>query len=135
MPIARSVLSVTTGAQSRVATSLYELGQRVKPGADVTVTDQYGSEFSAFITALTPVELTVFVGGGPCVFRQSEILRIRERRNDSVVNGAVSGFAIGAGFVLGATLIASIANYYVDEGRTAKATLAFGGAAPGWARS
>ena len=90
-------LSVTASAQSRVATSLDELGQRVKPGADITVTDQYGSEFSGFIMALTPVELTIFVGGGPRLFRQSEILRIRERRNDSLVNGAVSGFAIGAG--------------------------------------
>jgi hypothetical protein len=64
------------------------------------------------------------------VFRQTEILMTRTP-DDSLVNGAVSGFAIGAGFILGATLIASIANYYIDEGRTAKATLAFGACGAG----
>jgi hypothetical protein len=124
-------LSATVSAQTRIAGSLEELGRGVGPGADVTVTDRYGSEFPGFITALTPTELTVFVGGAPRVFRQGEILRIRERRNDSLVNGTLAGFGIGAGFVLGATIIASIANYYVDEGKTARVALAFGGCGAG----
>ena len=118
-------------AQSGVAGSLEQLARIVTPGADITLIDQYGVEFSGFITVLTPRELTMFVDGTPRVFGQNEIFRIHERRNDSLLNGALWGFGTGAGFVLGATIIANIANYYIDESRVAKTVMAFGASGAG----
>ena len=118
-------------AQSRIAGSLEQFSRVTALGSDITLFDHEGGEFSGFITALTPRELTMFVDGAPRVFGEREILRIHERRNDSVVNGALLGFAIGAGSAWAMTSIAKSANYYVDGAKATQGILGFGAGAAG----
>lgn len=118
-------------AQSRIAGSLEQFSRVTALGSDITLIDHEGGEFSGFITALTSRELTMFVDGAPRVFGEREILRIHERRNDSLFNGALLGFGIGAGSALAMTSIAKSANYYVDEAKATQGILAFGAGGAG----
>ena len=119
------------GAQDRVAASLEQLARIVGPGSDITVIDRDGTRLSGFITALTPVDLTVFVDGAPRMFTETDVLRIEERRHDSLLNGALLGFGIGAGSAVGMTLIAKAANYYIHEDKVARNILTFGACGAG----
>lgn len=118
-------------AQDRATASFEQLARFVRPGADITLIDRQGSELSGFITALTPVELTVFVDGARRTFKESDVLRIDQGRNDSLIDGALTGFGVGAGSALGMTLIAKAANYYIDGGKAARNVLAFGACGAG----
>src|SRR5262245_19410799 len=112
-------------AQPVIARSFEALGRLLRPGADITVIELSGAQRSAIVTALTAGELTVVSQGSRYVFRERDVARVEQRRHDSPVNGAAIGFAVGAGTALGMTAIARVANYYVEEGRTARTTLAF----------
>lgn len=103
-------------AQVGVAHSLEQLASIVVPGTKITLTDDFNDEFSGSIKEVTPTALTVWVDdGAPRVFRESQILRVQERRNDSVMNGVLVGTAIGAGSAAGMTIIAYSANYYIHK--------------------
>lgn len=118
-------------AQGRAAGSLDELIRVVRPNTEIVLTDNYGSEFSGVLSRLTSSELTLSVEGRPRVFDSSEIVRIRARRRDSLVNGTLWGLAAGAGTVLTMTALASGANYYIHERDAAIGVAVFGCAGAG----
>ena len=104
--IAFAMTSSSVHAQERVARSFEQLQVLVEPGDTISI-EAVGSEIAAEIASLTPTELTVMVAGDRRTFAPQDISRIRQRRGDSLANGAWWGFGIGVGLgVLGAVAVA-----------------------------
>ena len=99
-------------AQEPVA-SLSQVGDRLKPGDTVWVTDAQGREIKGEIGALEPGDITVRGRGGR-TFNGSDVRQVTVRRRDSLANGATIGMAIGALAGLGAG-IAACAAYPKDD--------------------
>ena len=100
------------GAQE-LASSFDQLRILVKPGDTVNVTDGKGQETRGKISALSSSSLELTVAGTPRAFLESEVRTIRQRRADSLKNGALWGLAIGAG--LGAIPQYDGGWYYTSE--------------------
>src|SRR3954471_10934650 len=118
-------------AQGAVAGSLADLVHIVRPGTEVVLVDRDGREVTGVVTAVTPAELTLAAADRARIFRDDEISGIRERRSDSVLDGTLKGFAVGAGTVLGMTVIASSANYSAHGEGLASMFALFGGVGAG----
>ena len=88
--------------QERVeyARSFEQLQVFVGRGDTISVREGSGEEFSARVASLTATELVVAVNGQNRTFRSDDVIRIRQRRGDSLANGTWLGFGIGAGFAL-----------------------------------
>ena len=82
------------------ATTLEQLRVLVKPGDTIRVTDAGGAEVKGTIEGLSSSELELRVGDGERRLKEADIVKIRQRRDDSLADGARKGFAVGA--VLGA---------------------------------
>jgi hypothetical protein len=91
--------------------SFDQLDTRLKPGDRVWVTDAAGREVEGKIQSLSPDALTL-KGDGPRKFAASEVSAIRQRREDSLKNGALIGLAVGS--ALGATVCVGMASQ--DDG-------------------
>ena len=78
------------------AQSLEQLKVLVAPGDDLTVFDPPGATTRGKLSAITPEELVLDVGGDVRRWRQADIRAIQLREKDSIVNGILSGAAIGA---------------------------------------
>ncbi len=87
------------------ATSFEHLRAIATPGARVIVTNAAGEQVSGRIAELSSSSLSITANGNRHDFAERDIASIRERRDDSLANGARRGFAIGAG--LGALAIAT----------------------------
>ena len=83
--------------ESGVATSFEQLRVLVMPGSAVTVTDPDGSVTSGRIASLSSTELSLLVDDAPRSYGERDVTLIRQRRDDSLANGARRGFWIGAG--------------------------------------
>lgn len=90
----------TARAGLGVATSFEQLRVLVGPGARVTVINSTGDQTTGAISALTPSSLSLGVDGSLRDFGEADVATIRQRRSDSLGNGAKWGFGIGAGFGL-----------------------------------
>jgi hypothetical protein len=77
------------------ARSFQELDTAVTRGSQLTVTDASGREVTGTLSDLTSSILTIRSNGRPVAFRESEVVRIRQRRTDSLLNGAVIGAVSG----------------------------------------
>lgn len=99
------VLAVGTmaGAQD-VATSFSELRLLTKAGDTVTVTDTRGREVKGRIAVLSPEQLVVTDRAGRHEWAEADVVGIRQRRPDSLLNGALIGMGVGAGIVLAAAV-------------------------------
>jgi hypothetical protein len=84
-------------AGSGVAASFEQLQVLVKPGNTVTVTDAAGSQVSGRIESLSPSVLSLDLSGARRDFSETDVNAIRQRRGDSLANGARWGFGVGAG--------------------------------------
>jgi hypothetical protein len=82
-----------------VATSFDQLSVLAAPGQKVSVTDSSGARFTGTIAALSPSTLSVTVGREVRSLRQADIATVRQRRDDSLGNGALWG--LGAGMTVG----------------------------------
>jgi hypothetical protein len=82
------------------ARSFEQLQVFVGPGDTISVREASGEEFSARISDLTSTELVVMVDGRRRAFQPDDVIRIRQRRSDSLANGTWLGFGIGAGLGL-----------------------------------
>jgi hypothetical protein len=93
--------SATAEAQ-HLASSFEQLQVLVKAGDAVTVTDSTGRDLTGKIASLSSSSLTLMVEGTRRDLPESEIRTIRQRRQDSLANGAKWGLGIGAGLGLAA---------------------------------
>jgi hypothetical protein len=69
----------------------------VAPGDRVTVVDTAGTQTKGRISELDGSTLSIESGDGERRFRVDDVVVIRQRKQDSVRNGVISGAAIGAG--------------------------------------
>ena len=84
----------------RVASSFDQLSVLVKPGDKITVVDVTGREAEGRIGSLSRDELTLVTNAGLRQLGEVDVARIRQRRSDSLQNGAIIGAAAGAGYGL-----------------------------------
>ena len=90
-----SLAAAVSAAEAQVAGSFEQLQLLVGPQDRVTVTDSTGQELTGSITSLSPASLTLLVEGSQRVFDEADVGDIRQRRPDSLNNGAINGFWTG----------------------------------------
>ena len=95
-------------AAQEIAGSFDQLRVLVKPGDRIRVTDTGGRETLGTIADLGSSSLTLIGANGRRDLSQNDIDTIRQRRSDSVANGAKWGFVVGLG--LGALAGAALAS-------------------------
>ena len=94
-----------------VASSFDQLSVLVKPGDKISIVDMTGREAEGRIGKLSRDELTLVTKAGARQLGQRDVAQIRQRRSDSLQNGAIIGAAAGAGYSLGMlALVASMAD-------------------------
>jgi hypothetical protein len=81
--------------QPRVPTTFDQLSVVAAPGQKITVTDAQGQTFSGRIAGLSSSTLTLDVGRQVRELRGSDVVTLRQRRGDSLKNGALIGLATG----------------------------------------
>lgn len=117
------------GAQE-IAGTFEQLRVLVKPGDRITVIDDAGRETTGSIADLSASSLVLLSGRDRHDFSASDIGTIRQRRSDSLANGAKWGLAVGAGLGLLAGL--ALASEAGDAGAfVVGATLFYGGVGAG----
>src|SRR5690349_5344279 len=99
------VLSVIGSVEglAQQAGSFEQLQLLVKPGDTVSVTDLKGTLNTGRITELSTSVLRLQVDGAIRDLSQNDVLEIKQRRTDSLANGAKIGALVGTGAgILGA---------------------------------
>src|SRR5262245_20878089 len=99
-----TVAGTATAAAQDIPTSFYQMQVLVKTGDVVRVTDNTGREYRGPITELTGSSLALLVGGSRRDLLEADVTLIRRRRRDSLANGLLWGFGIGAGLGVAALL-------------------------------
>ena len=115
-----------TEAGTGVAASFEQLQVLVSPGSTVTVEDVAGSQVSGRIDSLTPSVLLLDVNNARRDFNEADVTTIRQRRGDSLANGAWWGFGVGVG--IAALAMASCWDCFSDEPAWIGAAVAMYGA-------
>jgi hypothetical protein len=106
--VAASLIAITAAparAQEK-ATTLDQLRVLVGRGDRITLTDSDGREMKGRIEGLSGSELALRVGDSERRLKESEIWTIRARKDDSLADGAWTGFALGGalGLVVGVSV-------------------------------
>jgi hypothetical protein len=117
-----------------IATTFQELRLLVRPGDSVTVIDINGQEVSGKITDLSASSLVLTANDRPREWRETEVATIRQRRGDSLANGALIGLGIGAGVsAIGIAAWVNSDTYEgeVTAGEAVAVTLLYGGLGAG----
>ena len=81
-----------------VAASFEQLGVLVKPGDKITVVDVTGRKAEGRIGKLSRDILTLATPAGPRELGEVEVAEIRQRRDDSLKNGAIIGAVAGTAY-------------------------------------
>ena len=105
-------LLATTGEAQELAGSFDQLRVLVKTGDTVRVTDTSGQEVRGKVFDVSSSSLAIVTEGQQRTFLERDVAAIRQRRSDSVGNGAKWGLAVGAG--LGALAGIAIVSDYGD---------------------
>lgn len=103
-----------SAAQERAeasATSFHELPLRLSLGDRITVTDNAGRALQGSLVDLSPSALSVLADGVQYELQETDVASIRQRRPDSVKNGAWTGFFVGVA-VAAASLNDTEAGHY-----------------------
>jgi len=111
----------TVDAQE-IAGTFDQLRVLVRPGDTITIADDGGREMTGTLAELSSSSLSLMVGRQRRDLQASDIDTIRQRRSDSLANGAKWGLGIGAGLGLAAGLALSSGYDNDDDG----ALVAFG---------
>jgi hypothetical protein len=90
------MLFVPRGVSGPRAGSFEQLSVLVGTGEKVAVTTTAGTRLSGTIARLSPSTLSVRVGQTLHDLRESDVATVRQRRNDSLANGAKWGLGAGA---------------------------------------
>jgi hypothetical protein len=85
-------------AAAQVASSFEQLQVLVEPNEKVRVRDFSGNQTEGRIGVVSPSSLRLIVDGAAREFSPTDILEIRQRRGDSLGNGAIIGLIAGAAF-------------------------------------
>jgi hypothetical protein len=95
------VALLLTSGQVSAQTEAEDIRARVKERQKVSITDDQGREFNGRITTITADTLTVTPDRAPrVVVPYAQIIRI-DRPHDTLANGALIGFGIGAALGFG----------------------------------
>jgi hypothetical protein len=102
-------LVVAPGASAQeLAGTFDQLRVLVAPGQTVTVIDQAGQKTTGEIVTLSATSLRLAVAGTVRDLGERDVAQIRQRRPDSLANGAKIGFGVGLALgVLGGVALAS----------------------------
>ena len=105
LTIGRAVLLLLCAGGARVeaqgvASSFDQLGVLVNPGDKISVVDVTGREAKGRIWKLSSDTLTLVTEAGPRQFGEVEVAQIRQRRGDSLTNGAIIGAVAGTAYFL-----------------------------------
>jgi len=95
-----------------VPASFPDLQFLVRPGDRVVVIDAAGVATKGRISALDGSTLSIKSGDGERRFGEEEVVVIRQRTHDSVLNGVIIGAAVGAGLGLVSELSCSALDEY-----------------------
>jgi len=87
--------SSSAAAAQGVARSFEQLQLLVRDGDTVTVREESGAETTGRITGLSTEGLTLIAQGEGREFREADVTVIRQRRSDSLRNGALWGLLVG----------------------------------------
>ena len=107
----------------RIASSFDQLAVLVKPGDKVRVVDITGQESEGRIEKLSRDALTLVTQAGSRDLREVDVAQIRQRRDDSVKNGAIIGAVAGTAYFL--TMAALLGDS--DGGEVIMSTAVVGG--------
>ena len=88
-----------------VASSFNQLAVLVKPGDKIGVVDVSGTEVEGRIGTLSRDALTLVTEAGPRVLGEGDVAQIRQRRGDSLKNGAIIGAVAGTAYFLTAAAL------------------------------
>lgn len=91
---------LSTAEAQGIAANFQELRLLVRPGDTVVVTDTAGREIRGRIAELSPQTLGLAMDGARRDLLEVDVVTIRQRRGDSLGNGALWGLGIGAGLAL-----------------------------------
>ena len=83
-------------AQTPTATSFEQLRILIQPGDDITLTDRAGMRISGKVRSLSDASLEMDFGRERRAFVEADVTTIRQRRGDSLANGALWGLGVGA---------------------------------------
>jgi hypothetical protein len=81
-----------------VASSFDQLSVLVKPGDNITVVDTAGKKTDGRIGTLSRERLMLVTPAGPRELSEADVAMIRQRRDDSLRNGAIIGAAAGTAY-------------------------------------
>lgn len=90
------VLPSPSSAQ-RTATTFDQLGVLIEAGDKITVRDANGAETTGRLDSLSAHSLTIVSAGKHREWADTQVSRVFQRRQDSLLNGALWGAAAGGG--------------------------------------
>src|SRR5262245_38429793 len=109
-----AIVAMAPAARAQeIAGSFDQLRVLVKPGDTITVTDAAGAQFKGKLTTLSPASLALMVDGRQRTLQAADVQTVKQRRSDSVADGAKWGFGTGA--VLGVAAGLMLASEYSDD--------------------
>ena len=114
-----------------LAGSFDQLRVLVKRGDTVTLTDAAGHEVTGSVLDLSPTALAIMVAGTRQEFPAADVSTIKQRRQDSLENGAKWGFATGLGLGLLGGLSVAAGHSEIGVGTAAIIALFYGGLGAG----
>ena len=97
--LASALFPLAANAQG-TAKTLDELRLLVKVGDTVTITDASAGVATGRIASLSPSAIALNADGRLRTWTEADIAQIQHRRSDSLGNGALWGFGIGAAFAV-----------------------------------
>lgn len=91
-----------------VASSFDQLGVLVKPGDKISVVDVAGREVEGRIGILSRDALILSTAAGMRELGEADVAKIRQRRDDSLKNGAIIGAVAGTSYGLAGLALATM---------------------------
>jgi hypothetical protein len=92
--------SATPAGAQEAASPFERLAVLLQPGDKITVLDVNGKETKGQLGKLSRDALILMTSAGPRQLREADVITISQRRDDSVMNGAILGAVAGTAYFL-----------------------------------